>query len=73
MFMVILSHLLIPHTKILHQKVHSDLITLFLAQAADIYDFSEYQNQDIIDNYAEMNILYGYLSLEQSFKKIFKF
>ena len=59
LFMVIFSHLFIPHTDNLHKKVHSNLIIVFLAQAADIYDFSEYQTQSMVN----VNIIYGYLFL----------
>ena len=55
--MVIFSHLFIPHTDNLHKEIHSNLITVFLAQAADIYDFSEYQTQSVVN----VNVIYGYL------------
>ena len=58
--MIIFSHLFIPHTDSIHKKVHSVLITVFLAAAADIYDFAEYQNEHHIVDYINMNVLYGF-------------
>ena len=50
LFTVILAHLWIPHKESLNKQSHSVLITIFLAAAADIFDFAEYNNEHLIDS-----------------------
>ena len=48
LFIMIIAHLWIPHKESLNKHTHSVLITIYIAAAADIFDFSEYNNDHLI-------------------------
>ena len=58
LFVVILAQMWTPHKKSVNIKIRSMLISVFLAAASDIYDFSEYANELEVTNHVNVNVIF---------------